>query len=127
MTAKHHDFSVHKAKDHDFESGGLRDFFAYRDLGINKATKGSFGAHVIRAAQAVEEPMGKHRHELGFQMVYILKGSCVFWYEGEGSFDLEPGDCVYQPPGIAHEFISCSDDLELLEITMPADFATEDA
>ncbi|MEX0921150.1 MAG: cupin domain-containing protein [Rhodovibrionaceae bacterium] len=127
MATKQQEFSVHKAKESDFEGGGLRDFFVYRDLGIAKATQGGFGAQVIRAAKAVEAPMGKHRHELGFQMVYILKGSCVFWYEGQGSFELEPGDCVYQPPGIAHEFVSCSDDLELIEITMPADFPTEDA
>ena len=127
MTDPRPAFSVHKAKDTDYEAGGLRDFFVYRDLGIKRATKGAFGAHVIRAAQAVEEPMGKHRHDLGFQMVYILKGSCVFWYEGEGAFDLEAGDCVCQPPGIGHEFVSCSDDLEMLEITMPAEFGTEDA
>lgn len=127
MAHSQHRFAVHKAKDHAFEGGGLRDFFVYQDLGIETATEGEFGAHVIRAARAVKEPMGRHRHELGFQMVYILKGSCVFRYEGEGTFDLEAGDCVYQPPGIAHEFVSCSDDLEMLEITMPAEFPTEEA
>ena len=127
MAETRHAFAVHKAKDHDYEGGGLRDFFVYRDLGIEKATGGEFGAHVIRAARAVEAPMGKHSHELGFQMVYILKGNCVFWYEGEGAFELEAGDCVYQPPGIAHEFVSCSDDLEMLEITMPAEFPTAEA
>ena len=60
-------------------------------------------------------------------MVYVLKGTCRFWYEGQGAFDLEPGDCVYQPPGILHELQSCSEDCELLEITMPADFSTEAA
>ena len=34
--------------------GGLRAFFEYRDLGIREATRGAFGAHVIRAVP------GKH-------------------------------------------------------------------
>jgi hypothetical protein len=30
-----------------------------------------------------------------------------------------------QPPGILHNELDCSDDLELLEITSPADFQTD--
>lgn len=121
-----HRFVVTRAEDTP-EEAGLRAVFSYRDLGITHATHGAFGAHVIRAKQAVREPMETHRHELGFQMVYVLKGECVFWYEGHGDFSLRPGDCVYQPPGIVHRFVSCSEDCELLEITMPADFKTEEA
>ena len=60
-------------------------------------------------------------------MVYVLQGHCSFWYQGEGEVELAPGDCVYQPPGIVHELLSCSGDCELLEITMPAAFSTESA
>ena len=125
MSETTHSFSVKRAKEADFEGDGLRDFFVYRDLGIKEATKGQFGAHLIRAVRPCEAGTGQHRHGLGFQMVYVLKGTCRFWYEGQGAFDLEPGDCVYQPPGILHELQSCSEDCELLEITMPADFSTE--
>jgi mannose-6-phosphate isomerase-like protein (cupin superfamily) len=127
MGAEGHSFAISRARDGGFESGGLRSFFEYRDLGIQGATKGAFGAHVIRARERCEAATGRHRHALGFQMVYVLKGACTFWYDRQGSFDLEPGDCVYQPPGIAHELRSCSADCELLEITMPAEFDTEDA
>lgn len=119
-----HTFMISRARASS-EQEGLRSFFAYRDLGIAKATHGAFGAHVIRAKQRVDRPMDAHRHELGFQMVYVLKGRCEFWYEGYGDFHLEPGDCVYQPPGIAHKLVSCSDDCELLEVVMPAEFSTE--
>ena len=37
---------------------------------------------------------------------------------------LKPGDCVYQAPRIRHREIAHSDDLELIEITAPADFET---
>jgi len=127
MSDSTHSFSIKRAREADFEGDGLRDFFVYRDLGIEGATKGQFGAHVIRAVRPCEAGTGRHRHGLGFQMVYVLKGSCRFWYEGQGAFDLEPGDCVYQPPGILHELQSCSENCELLEITMPADFSTEAA
>lgn len=127
MTGKTlHQFAVSKAKDAEFE-GGLRSTFVYRDLNIRKATGGSIGAHVIRATQACQGVTGAHRHSLGFQMVYVLRGACTMWFDGEGEVDLEPGDCVYQPPGILHELKSCSSDCEMLEITMPAEFGTEDA
>ena len=57
-------------------------------------------------------------------MVYILKGSVEFEYEGEGTFTLNEGDVVYQPPEIHHREIKHSDDLELIEITSPAEFET---
>lgn len=120
-------FAFHRAADHDFSEAGLRSFFAYRDLGIKDATGGQFGAHVIRAKQAVNGPQGPHRHDLGFQMIYILKGQVTFWYEGQGEMVLNPGDSVLQPPGIVHEIRGCTDDMELLEITMPAEFPTEEA
>lgn len=125
MAAAKHSFSVTRAKDATFEGEGLRDFFVYRDLGIKSATKGQFGAHVIRAVRPCEAGTGRHRHALGFQMVYVLQGTCRFWYEGQGEVTLERGDCVYQPPGIVHELMACSGDCELLEITMPAEFGTE--
>ncbi len=125
MAAATQGVSISRAKDGGFRGEGLRDFFQYRDLGIEKATGGEFGAHVIRAVRPCEAGTGRHRHGLGFQMVYVLKGACRFWYEGQGEVDLGPGDCVYQPPGIEHELVSCSADCELLEITMPAEFGTE--
>ena len=127
MAATTHSFSFSRAKDGGFEGGGLRSFFQYRDLGIGKATNGEFGAHVIRVSGPCDGGTGKHRHVLGFQMVYVLKGTCQFWYDGQGTVDMEPGDCVYHPPGIEHELRSCSADCEMLEITMPAEFGTEPA
>lgn len=116
--------SVTHARDTSFESEGLRTFFEYRDLGIAGSTDGRYHAHVIRARDGHGERDGWHKHDLDFQMVYILKGWVVFEYEGEGEVRLEPGDCVHQPPGIRHREVDHSDDLELIEITSPAEFAT---
>ena len=120
-------FSVSRAKESAFQSGGLRSFFEYRDLGIKAATGGKAGAHVIRAVPGKHAEGERHTHVLEFQMVYILKGWVRFWYEGQGEVLLEPGDCVHQPPGILHQELEHSDDLELIEITLPAAFETEAA
>lgn len=117
-------FSVVHA-DASFEAG-LRGFFEYRDLGIADATAGSVGARVIRARPGGEAEPVWHSHELAFQMVYLLKGWVVFEYEGVGEVRLEAGSCVHQPPRLRHREIAHSDDLELLEITLPAEFETEE-
>src|SRR3546814_867471 len=120
-------FTVSHADGGAFVGAGLRAFFEYRDLGIAKATGGKFGAHVIRAVPGKESPGAWHSHELEFQMVYVTRGWVVFEYEGSGEHVLRAGSCVLQPPGIRHRELRHSDDMELIEITAPAGFATEDA
>jgi quercetin dioxygenase-like cupin family protein len=58
--------------------------------------------------------------------VYVLKGWIDFEYEDQGVVRLEAGSCVYQPPEIRHRELGHSEDVELLEIVMPADFTTEE-
>jgi quercetin dioxygenase-like cupin family protein len=84
-------------------------------------------AHVIRARPGEKTPGEWHRHDLDFQMVYVLRGWVRFEYEGVGEVLLRPGSCVHQPAGILHREIEHSDDLEMLEITSPAEFGTEAA
>jgi len=121
---KQQPFNVAHARDAVWKPG-LRGFFEYRDLGIARATSGRVGAHVIRST-ATPGAGERHRHELEFQMVYVLKGWVKFDYEGQGEVLLEQGSCVLQPPGIRHAEIDHSPDVEMLEITVPADFGTEE-
>jgi quercetin dioxygenase-like cupin family protein len=110
-----------------FKPDGLRPFFDYRPLGIDRLTGGKVGAHVIRAKPGLHADAPRHTHTLGFQFVYVLKGWAIFEYEGHGQHKLVEGSTVYQPPGIKHKEIDHSDDFEVLEITMPADFETKTA
>ncbi len=103
---------------------GLRPYFAYRDLGIKDVTGGKVLAHVIRADHPCEGPLGCHSHSLDFQMVYMLKGWARIYLEDGGEIRVEAGDAWYQAPGVRHEVLEYSDDWEVIEITMPADFAT---
>ena len=70
MTTK--GFSISHLCTTKFESG-LREFFDYRDLGIEEATDGRVVAHVIRAAKGAEFTGQPHLHRTDFQMVYISR------------------------------------------------------
>ena len=117
-------FVASHAKDAKFERG-LRSFYEYRDLGIKGATAGRVDAHVIRSAAGREFSSQSHIHQTAFQLVYVLKGWIEFEYEGQGVVRLEAGSCVHQPPAIRHRELGHSDDIEMLEVVMPAGFATE--
>jgi hypothetical protein len=114
----HHDESA-------FKTGGLRDYSAYRDLGLAAASGGLAQAHVIRMVAPFRPELGqRHHHEVQFQMVYCLKGWFQTEFEGVGVQRLEAGSCWLQPPGIRHTVLGWSDDCELLEIIVPAEHAT---
>jgi mannose-6-phosphate isomerase-like protein (cupin superfamily) len=124
MTTPEQQFSASLARDAVYKTG-LRSFMEYRDLGIEGATHGQFRAHVIRIKKEAAgnhelHTTGLHRHLCDFQMFYVLKGWIKFVYEGHGERTFQAGDCVLQPPGIVHNELDCSDDLEVLEIYSPA-------
>lgn len=123
---KNQAFTISHADTSAFVGQGLRPFFEYRDLGIQDGTQGKVGAHVIRAVPGLESPAVWHSHDLEFQMVYVTKGWVVFEYEGQGEQVLRAGSCVLQPPGFKHREVRHSDDMELIEIIRPAEFATQD-
>jgi quercetin dioxygenase-like cupin family protein len=118
-------FTVSHHNDADFDAG-LRAYFAYRDLGIAKATKGKVRAHVIRMTQPFDggEVAIPHYHDVEFQMVYVLKGWFTTDLQGQGPITMKAGSCWIQPPKIKHTVVGYSDDCELLEIVLPADFKT---
>ncbi len=89
--------AVTSAKAPDFVKG-RRDFFKYRDLGVTKACEGQF--------------------------VYTLKGWVELEFEDGTSCRLEAGDSVFIPGGLRHNEMRTSDNLEILEVSVPADMGT---
>jgi mannose-6-phosphate isomerase-like protein (cupin superfamily) len=118
-------FTVSQPSEGSFEQG-LRTYAAYRDLGIKNATHGMMQAHVIRFIPPCrpEEVSKLHYHDVEFQMIYVLKGWIKSEFEGEGVHTFAAGACWLQPPRIQHRVLDYSDDCELLEIILPADFDT---
>lgn len=116
-------FSHVKPTDTEFQTDGLRDFFAYRDLGIKTATNGEVLVQLVRANAPPELGTGWHYHEADYHVVYMLKGWAKFMYE-EVVTTVEAGDCVHQRPGIRHYLFDYSPDMEFLEIVGPASFTS---
>jgi quercetin dioxygenase-like cupin family protein len=118
-------FTVSHHREEDFDQG-LRTYSAYRDLGIAPATGGKVQAHVIRMTKpfSADEVAIPHYHDVEFQMVFVLKGWFSSEFEGQGVHTFHAGSCWIQPPKIKHTVMGYSDDCELLEIVLPADFKT---
>ena len=118
-------FTVSHLREEDFLTNGLRPYARYRDLGIAEATAGRARAHVIRMIPPVTaEVRQRHLHNVDLQLVYVLKGWMKNEFEGHGVQMMEAGSCWLQPPGIPHTVLDYSDDLEVLEIILPAEFET---
>jgi mannose-6-phosphate isomerase-like protein (cupin superfamily) len=113
-------------REEDFKADGLRTYAQYRDLGIAKATHGLAQAHVIRLIGPCNpaEVSKLHFHDVEFQMVYVLKGWVKTYMEGQGETLMKAGSAWTQPPRIKHLILDYSDDVELLEVILPAEFKT---
>jgi mannose-6-phosphate isomerase-like protein (cupin superfamily) len=118
-------FTASHVSEGDFKEG-LRRYAKYRDLGISRATNGMVQAHVIRFVPPCrpEEVSKRHYHDVDFQMVYVLKGWIKTELDGQGEIVMRAGSCWIQPPRIEHKVLDYSDDCEVLEIILPADFKT---
>ncbi|RXT50634.1 cupin domain-containing protein [Bradyrhizobium betae] len=110
----------------DFRADGLRTYAKYRDLGIAAASNGLAQAHVIRLQGPCNpaEVSKLHFHDVEFQMVYVLKGWVKTYMDGEGETLMKQGSAWTQPPKIKHMILDYSDDVELLEVILPAEFKT---
>ena len=113
-------------REEDFKADGLRAYAKYRDLGISAASHGLAQAHVIRLQGPCnpDEVSKLHFHDVQFQMVYVLKGWVKTYMEGEGETLMKQGSAWTQPPRIRHMILDYSDDVELLEVILPAEFKT---
>lgn len=118
---------------HSFEVRRLRDSapwvigragMLYRDL-IPDRLGGSIIASHIRIPDAGPVPDMVHYHTIGFQLIYCYRGWVRLVYEDQGPpFILKAGDCVTQPPEIRHRVLESSENLEVIEIGVPAEHMT---
>jgi hypothetical protein len=113
-------------RDEDFKADGLRTYAQYRDLGVADASSGLARAHVIRLIGPCDPDVVSklHFHDVDFQMVYVLKGWVKTYMEGIGETLFKTGSSWTQPSRIKHLIMDYSDDVELLEVILPADFKT---
>ncbi len=108
----------------DGEWGMGRADMQYRDL-IPDRLGGRFIASHIRIPKGGPVPDYVHHHDVEFQMIYCYRGWVKVVYEDQGpAFVMEAGDCVLQPPHIRHRVLESSDNMEVIEVSSPAEHET---
>ncbi|MEK6216907.1 MAG: cupin domain-containing protein [Boseongicola sp.] len=96
----------------------------YRDL-IPSRLGGSIIASHIRIPDGGPVPDVVHYHTVGFQLIFCYRGWVDLVYEDQGPpFRLEAGNCVIQPSEIRHRVLFASDNIEVIEIGVPAEHVT---
>lgn len=114
-----HKFEVRQLQDKEPWVIG-RAGMLYRDL-IPDRLGGSIMASHIRIPKGGPVPDMVHYHTIGFQLIFCYRGWVKLVYEDQGQpFILEAGNCVTQPPEIRHRVLEASDNLEVIEIGVPA-------
>ncbi len=94
------------------------DGFEARDTGIGTATDGLAGAKVARLAGLSPAEPAIYRHDGEFAFLFVLDGGMTL--QAEANHILKAGDSVVLPAGPGYGISGCTDDVELLEVTLPA-------
>lgn len=96
----------------------------YRDL-IPSRLGGAIIASHIRVPDG-KVPDMVHFHKVGFQLIFCIHGWVDVVYEDQGDkMRLTAGDCFIQPPEIRHRVLEASDNVQVIEIGVPAEHVTE--
>jgi quercetin dioxygenase-like cupin family protein len=123
MPATQHSFVVRRLADQAPWIIG-RAGMQYRDL-IPDRLGGSIIASHIRIPDGGPVPDMVHYHTVGFQLIFCYRGWVDLVYEDQGEpFRLHAGNCVIQPPQIRHRVLFASDNIEVIEIGVPAEHVT---
>jgi quercetin dioxygenase-like cupin family protein len=100
--------------------------FESRDLGIAAATEGLASAHVVRVGSGgASSPAGigasiALRHEGELLFTFVLGSTVALESEGRDRQDLQEGDAFVVPTGHDGRLVAPSDDLQLLQVALPA-------
>ena len=114
-------FVFHQAKDAVWTPARLPGFAA-RDTTIADNTKGVAGVQVLRRGDGA--PVWA-AHDADIHFTFVMAGSMTLEGEGKDPHSLGPGDAFVIPPGMATKYSDPSDDIELLEVSLPGLFKAE--
>jgi quercetin dioxygenase-like cupin family protein len=112
------------AKDEADIATGRRDFFVYRNFGIEEASNGYMRVTTFTAKRAMETETGWHYHVCGAQLIYIIKGWAEVAFEDGKTRRLSEGAVIFLPGGSRHNEMLTSDDYEALEVVVPGSMDT---
>ena len=92
-----------------------------RDTTIAEATGGIAGVQVVRRGTGAPQWA---RHDADILFGFVLSGGVTLEGEGKDPFALARGDAFVIPPGMATRWADPTDDVEMLEVSLPGRFAT---
>jgi quercetin dioxygenase-like cupin family protein len=91
--------------------------FEHRDTGIASATNGLAGVRVIRRCGEVSARPRGYDGEMLF--AFVLRGAATLRCSGRDPERLAEADAFVVPSGLPYALTECSEDVELLEVTLP--------
>ncbi len=92
--------------------------FEMRDTGVARATRGIAGVQVARRVPGRAVPASSHDRDILFG--FVRRGTMYLEAEDHPRRTLAAGDTFVLPPHLPVALGSPSDDLEILEVTLPA-------
>ena len=95
--------------------------FKCRDTTIAANTKNVAGVQVIRPNGA-EIKSSKHNCDILFN--FVMEGGMTLTASDQPPNELTSGDAFVIPPNLSTEYSNVSNDLELLEVSLPGKFTT---
>ncbi len=113
-------FVHHKAEEADWKDFRLKGFTS-RDTLIAQNTRDVAGVHVVKRGQGAPEWAA---HDSDIHFTFVMEGSMTLEGEGREPHRLEAGDAFVTPPSMLTRYSDASDDLELLEVSLPGTFKT---
>ena len=114
-------FVLHREAEATWASWRIPGFEA-RETGIGAATGGVAGVQVARRVPGVEVPATRHNTDILFG--FLRAGSLTLGVEGHPDQAITAGDAFVLPPDLAVAIGEPSNDLEILEVALSADFST---
>ena len=93
-----------------------------RDTTIARNTQDVAGVHVVRRGTGAP---AWTRHDADIFFTFVMEGQVTLEGEGRDPVHLSPGDAFVVPPGMATRLRDPSEDMEMLEVSLPGKFATE--
>ena len=115
-------FCRHRARDAVWKPARLPGFSAC-DTGIAAATGGLANAQVARRTNGGGDA-AETSHDADILFTFVLEGGMTLRVPERESCALRAGDAFVLPPELRSAYERCTDDLALLEVSLPGAFAT---
>lgn len=114
-------FVLHREAEATWDPWRIPGFEA-RETGIGQATKGIAGVQVARRIPGAAVPATRHDGDIVFG--FVREGSMSLEVDGHPRRGLAAGDAFVLPPHLTVGIQGPSDDLEILEVTLPGAVGT---